>query len=207
MAGLFPLAPVFMDLAGRAVALLSAGAPLVPLAERFAASGASVTAFDPGPDPAMAQLRGVRIVARRWRSADLKGVTLVVAGISDRRPARARAAAKAARAVFLAPGAPAYSDLVLAEAVQAGPLTIGIGPAGLPAGLDGWMIDRLRAASAPLAGFLAAAARMGPEVEARLGPAAAAAFWVAAAQAASQAQCPDWDAWLLKRAHQAVQGV
>ncbi|TPW02522.1 MAG: hypothetical protein FD124_3370, partial [Alphaproteobacteria bacterium] len=49
MTSLFPLLPVFLDLTGRAVVLLSAEAGLAPLARRFLDAGAGVTAIDPSP--------------------------------------------------------------------------------------------------------------------------------------------------------------
>jgi uroporphyrin-III C-methyltransferase / precorrin-2 dehydrogenase / sirohydrochlorin ferrochelatase len=203
VASLFPLAPVFMDLAGRSVVLLSGTAALAPLADMCVQSGAGVTAIDQQPSAAIAAIAGLRLVHRRWRAADVKGAALVIAHPADTRPVRARAAAKAARAVFYAPGAPDLSDLATAQTLVTGPLVIGLGHAGLPTPLEAVVWDRLRTAMAPMSGFLTAAVQQRAAIEARLAPVDIPGFWRSAAAAAlaleSSESPPDWGVWLRQR--------
>jgi siroheme synthase-like protein len=200
-----------MDLAGRAVVLLAADAGLVELGARLVGAGAGVAAFDPAPAAAFEDIPGVRLQRRRWRAADLKGASLVIAGSADRRPIRARAAAKAARAVFHAPGAPELSDVAFGADLALGPLAIGVAAAGLDPGLEQAVRARIEAAFPNgFASFLEAAQRLQGEAAAHLPDRVRRAlFWREAAAAAlnvcSAAAGVDWEAWLRARLSAAVQ--
>jgi len=147
MTSLFPLLPVFLDLTGRAAVLLSAEAGLASLARRLLDSGAGVTAIDPEPSSALVALApSVRIIARRWRSSDLVGAALVVAGSAERRPARAKAAARAVRALFLTHDDPALSDILLGSAMARGPLAFGVTAAGIAPAVGDAIVRRFAAA-------------------------------------------------------------
>jgi uroporphyrin-III C-methyltransferase / precorrin-2 dehydrogenase / sirohydrochlorin ferrochelatase len=161
MAHLFPLFPLFLDLAGRPVVLLSGEAPMAPLAQRFLEGGAGVRVIAPNPSYAVQALApALRLVARRWTAADLRGAALVVAGPDEPRPARARASAKGARAVFHMLGGPEFSDGVLGDVTLGGPMTIGLATTTLPEGLARALRKRVAdAAPDRLSSFFAAAAR------------------------------------------------
>ncbi len=205
MSGLFPFLPVFVDLAGRAAVLLSGGPELAPIARRLLDAGAGVTAVGREMSPAMTELApSMRLLRRHWRPLDMTGAALVVAGANETRPARARAAAKAAGAIFTMPGASARSEVIFGAAATWGPVAIGVTASGLAPGLGEAMARRLEAAVPPsYAGFLAAAARLRavidrdiPDQENRD------AFWRAAAAEAFDARPDDdggWDAWLKAR--------
>lgn len=204
MTSLFPPLPVFLDLTGRAVVLLSADAAAAELARTLLDAGAGVTAIDPEPSDAMRALSpSVRLVERRWRSADLAGATLVAAPRTEAR--RARQAARAVRALFLAPGEPGLSDILLGSAVAHGPLALGVSAAGAAPAVGAVIARRIEAAVPPgYDGFLAAAARLAAEVEAVLpDPAARDSFWRETAEAAfDQARVggeEDWAAWIAAR--------
>jgi len=205
MSGLFPFLPVFVDLAGRAAVLLSGGAGLAPIARRLLDAGAGVTAIDREISPAMMDLApSMRLVRRRWRPLDMAGAALVVAGAGEPRPARARAAAKAAGAMFTMPGTPGRSEVIFAAAAAWGPVAIGVTASGLAPGLGEAVARRLEAAvPASYAGFLAAAARLRISIDQqRPDQASRDAFWLAAAAEAFDARPEDtggWDAWLHAR--------
>lgn len=209
---LFPRLPMFMDLAGRSAVLLSGAAELSALAARLVDAGASVTVFDPTPSSGMEAVSGARLVRRRWRSADLKGATLVVAGAADRRALRARAAAKAARAVFYAPGAPDVSDIAFGADLAFGPLSIGIGGAGIDPGLEEAVRARIAAAMPEgFAGFLAAAQSCAGVVDTAIPDAAdRSRFWRETASAAfarsNLAGQAGWEAWISERIRESLQG-
>ena len=200
MAHLFPLFPLFLDLAGRPVVLLSGAAPLAPLAQRFLEGGAGVRVIAPSHSPAMQALGpAIRLVERRWTAADMRAAALVVAGPDEPRPARARASAKAARALFHMLGGPEYSDGVLGDVTLGGPMTIGLASTTLPEGLAKALRKRVAdAAPDRLSGFLAAAARAdGLVVGAFPDPAQRERFWAEALGKAlkqkSQAGGTHWD--------------
>ncbi len=161
MAHLFPLFPLFLDLAGRPVVLLSGAPQLAPLAQRFLDGGAGVRVVHPEPSAAVRALApALRLTERRWTAADLRAAALVVAGPDESRPAKARASAKAARALFHMLGGPEYSDGVLGDVTLGGPMTIGLAATTLPEGLAKALRKRVAdAAPDRISGFLAAAAR------------------------------------------------
>ncbi len=200
MQTLFPLAPVFLDLAGRPVLFLAADAACARAARAMLDAGAGVTLFDPAPCAEAETLAPpARLVRRRWRLSDVRAAALVVAGAGEKRPMRARLAAKGARAIFLMLETPALSDIVLGEIAARGPLALGVSSGGLPPALAHAVRERIEeAAPAPLAGFFEAAARLGPTLEAGL--ADPAGFWRAALLAAITERPGDWAAWLRARA-------
>jgi uroporphyrin-III C-methyltransferase/precorrin-2 dehydrogenase/sirohydrochlorin ferrochelatase len=205
MTSLFPLLPVFLDLAGRAVVLLSTEAAFAPAARRFLDAGAGVTAIDPAPSADMMALQpSLRILARRWRSSDMPGATLVVAGASELRIARARAAARSARALFASLGDLAHADVLLGSTVARGPLAIGVTATGLESGVGEALARKFEAAvPAGYGRFLEAAARAHEDVT-RILPVSTArnVFWQEAATAALEQEgvgVDDWDTWIRAR--------
>jgi uroporphyrin-III C-methyltransferase / precorrin-2 dehydrogenase / sirohydrochlorin ferrochelatase len=206
MTSLFPLLPVFLDLTGRAVVLLSAEAAFAPLARRLLDAGAGVTAIDPAPSGEMAALRpSVRILSRRWRSSDMAGATLVVAGADESRTGRARAATRGARALFASLGDLADPDVLLGSTVARGSLAIGVTAAGAAPGVGEAIARKFEAAVPEGYGrFLEAAARAHESVTQAMPDAAARnAFWRYVAEAAFEHRganaIDDWDAWILAR--------
>lgn len=204
MTSLFPPLPVFLDLTGRAVVLLAADAAAAELARTLLDAGAGVTVIDPAPSEAMRALApSIRLVERRWRSADLAGATLVAAPRTE--PRRARQGARAARALFLAPGEPGLSDILLGSAVAHGPLALGVSAAGAAPAVGEVIARRIEAVVPPgYGGFLEAAARLSEEAEALLpDPAARDSFWRETAEAAfEQARgggAEDWGSWIASR--------
>ncbi len=205
MTSLFPLLPVFLDLAGRAVVLLSAEAGLAPMARRFLDAGAGVTVIDPAPSADMMALQpSLRILARRWRSSDMAGAMLVVAGPSEVRFARARAAARSARALFACLGDLAQVDVLLGSTVARGSLAIGVTAAGLAPSVGEALARKFEATvPAGYGRFLEAAAHAHEDVVRAL-PAGAArdVFWREAATAALEQErsgAGDWGLWIRAR--------
>lgn len=204
MTSLFPPLPVFLDLTGRAVVLLAGDAGAAALARTLLDAGAGVTVVDPAPSGEMRALApSVRLIERRWRAADLAGATLVTAPRTEIR--RARQAARAARALFLAPGEPGFSDIQMGSAVAQGPLALGVFAAGAAPAVGEAIARRIEAAAPPgYGGFLEAAARLADAAENALPDAVARdAFWRATAEAAfdhARGDAPeDWDAWIVAR--------
>lgn len=197
MAHLFPLFPLFLDLAGRPVVILSGLPAMAPLAQRFLEAGAGVRVIAPEPSaPLKALAPAVRLFERRWTAADLRSATLVLAGPDETRPAKARASAKAARALFQMVGGPEFSDGVLGDVTLGGPMTIGIAATSLPDGLAKALRKRVAdAAPDRLSGFLAAAARAeGLAMQVFPDPAARERFWSSALAAALKAKPSEWPA-------------
>lgn len=203
MSSLFPLLPAFLDLTGRAAVLLSGEAGLAPLARRLLDCGAGVSVFDRAPSTDIAALApSVRLVGRRWRSSDLAGAALVVAGGAEPRLARARAAARAARSLFYALHEPAASDVRLVAAVAGGSIAIGLTAPGLPPEVGQAVARRFEQSSmAGYGRFLEAAVRAAARVEGLLpDDALRATFWRETAEAAFDgAARTDWEAWIADR--------
>lgn len=205
MSSLFPLLPAFLDLTGRAAVLLSGEAGLAPLARRLLDCGAGVSVFDRAPSASVAALGPpARLIPRRWRSSDLAGVALIVAGVDEPRLARARAAARAARALFYAPHDVAASDVRLGAAVAGGAIAIGVTSPNLPPEVSLAVARRFEESS--LAGydlFLEAAARAAARVEAMVPDNdRRSVFWRETADAALKAGSAapsDWDSWIVRR--------
>lgn len=194
MASLFPLLPVFLDLAGRAAILLSAEAACAPLARQLLEAGASVTLIDPAPSAVAEALSPpARLLRRRWRPTDLRGAAIVVAGPGERRAKRAQLAARASHAIFLTLGSADFSDVVFGEGAARGPLALALAAPGLPSALNQALLARLDvAAPARLAGFFDAAARSGARAR-------DSGFWSDTLNAALIASPADWDQWLAER--------
>ena len=114
--------------------------------------------------------------------------------------ARARASAKAAKAVFMALDSGPGADVTIGETAAIGPLTIGLAGAGVPGPLLALVRSRVEAAApAALAPFLDAAVQapdpgvFGPAATARWAGALAAALDVVEGRAAAP---QDWSAFL-----------
>jgi uroporphyrin-III C-methyltransferase/precorrin-2 dehydrogenase/sirohydrochlorin ferrochelatase len=204
MTGLFPPLPVFIDLTGRAVVLLSGDVEAAAVARRLLDAGAGVTVIHPAPGVEIAALApAARLLARRWRTADLAGAALVIAAGGDRR--RARIAARAARALFLALNDPEHSDIQLGSSLAQGPLAFGVAAAGAAPVIGDVVVRRLEAFLPPGYGqFLEAAGRAAAEITtAYAGETARDAFWRATAEAAFDharvSPQTDWDRWLADR--------
>ncbi|MES1200413.1 MAG: NAD(P)-dependent oxidoreductase [Pseudomonadota bacterium] len=205
MSNLFPLFPVFLDLAGRAVVLLDGEEGAAPLARQFLAAGASVTVFDPAPSDAMRTLAPpVRLKLRRWKPADLTGARLVIAGPNESRPQRVLLAAHAVGAAFHWLGAGEQSDIALGGVSARGALSFGVSAPGVPAAVTDAVQARLEdALPEGFSDFLDAVQRAHAEVERALPDTDARdRFWTVLAKAAfaekllSPAQ---WDAFIAAR--------
>lgn len=198
MTSLFPALPVFMDLVGRAVVILAGDRHAAKLAADCVRAGAGVTVICAKPGPEMEAVNGVRLIRRNWRAVDFRNAGLVAAGCDERRMARARASAKAAKAVFMALDSGPGADVTVGETAAIGPLTIGLAGAGLPGPLLALVRARVEAAApAALAPFLDAAVQapdpgvFGPTAATRWAAALAAALDVVEGRAAAP---KDWSA-------------
>jgi siroheme synthase-like protein len=203
MSTLFPALPVFMDLIGRSVIILTGDRHGVNLARDCLQAGAGVTIIHPAPSLEAEALTGVRLVRRAWRAADFRKAALVAAGSDERRMARARASAKAAKAIFMALDRGPGADVTIGETAAIGPFTIGVAGAGLPAPLLALLRRRLEAAvPAALGPFLDAAAQApdpgiyGATASARWAEALAAALDVVEGHAPAPA---DWTHFVASR--------
>ncbi|HVY83736.1 MAG TPA: hypothetical protein VG943_01275 [Caulobacterales bacterium] len=203
MSNLFPLFPVFLDLAGRAVVLLDGDEGVALLARQLLAAGASVSVFDPAPSDAMRALAPpVRLKLRRWRPADFAGARLVIAGPMEPRPLRVQTAAHGVGAAFHVLGAPEQSDLALGGVSARGALSFGVSAPGVPAALADVVQARLEEAlPAGLSDFFDAAQRARAEVERGIPDADARdRFWSALGEAALHAPTQsDWDGFIAAR--------
>lgn len=196
MTTLFPLYPIFLDLVGRSAVLLGGDDALAAMARDLAGCGASVRVYAPTPGIEMRALSGsVRIYRRRWRAADMRDAVLVVAAADEKRPKRARAAAKGAQAVFHMMEAPERSDIVLGAAFSRGSLAIGVTAPGLPNALEAAIRTEIAGALPEhLEQFLDAARAAGGEVAAMLSPRAESEFWRTLLRAAAGGASRDWGA-------------
>lgn len=200
MTSLFPALPVFMDLVGRAVVILAGDRHAAKLASDCVRAGAGVTVICARPGPEMETVAGVRLIRRNWRAVDFRNAALVAAGCDERRMARARASAKAAKAVFMALDSGPGADVTVGETAAIGPLTIGLAGAGLPGPLLALLRARVEAAAPTgLAPFLDAAVQapdpgvFGSAATMRWAAALAAALDVVEGRAAAP---KDWSAFI-----------
>jgi uroporphyrin-III C-methyltransferase/precorrin-2 dehydrogenase/sirohydrochlorin ferrochelatase len=209
MRNLFPLAPIFLDLAGRSVLFLNGDAPLARLARSMLDCGAGITIIDAAPDGAFEALAPpARIVRRRWRAADFKGAALVIAGAGERRAQQAKASAKAARAFFYMAEAPELSDLAFGAIHTTEALAIGVSTPAAPGAVQDVVREKLAGTvPARFQGFVAAAADASGAVNRIMADAdAQTRFWHEAANAAFEARPRDWRAWIIARAEKAAAG-
>jgi uroporphyrin-III C-methyltransferase/precorrin-2 dehydrogenase/sirohydrochlorin ferrochelatase len=202
MSHLFPLTPVFLDLAGKPITLLSGAPQMAAIAARLLDAGAGVRVVDPTPSAPVRDLSpGLRLIERKWRAVDMKGAALVIASADEDRPLKARASARSARAFFYMVDAPEMSDGLLGDSTISGAITIGMATGATPEPLAHVVRKRLEtAAPGELAGFFAAAARLAPKAAEKFSDQESARkFWAAALQAAIAERPNDWRAWLTVR--------
>ena len=206
MSSLFPHLPMFFDMAGRAAVLLSGADTLAPLARRLLGAGAGVTVLDARPSAAMAALSPpLRLLKRGWRTTDLDGAALVVSGPREARAPQARAAARAAGAIYATAGATPPMELSFGAGAAWGAVAIGVSAPGLSDGVGEAIAVRL-AAAAPenYATFLAAATRVRNEIDSVFAERVARdAFWRDAATDAFDANPSDWEEWIRARVSRA----
>jgi uroporphyrin-III C-methyltransferase/precorrin-2 dehydrogenase/sirohydrochlorin ferrochelatase len=91
--------PLFVDLTGRRVVVVGAGAVAVRRLTDLVAAGADVTVVAPRVDPAIAEM-AVRVVQREFAAADLDGTWLALACTDDAEVNAAVAAAAADHGVW-----------------------------------------------------------------------------------------------------------
>jgi uroporphyrin-III C-methyltransferase/precorrin-2 dehydrogenase/sirohydrochlorin ferrochelatase len=163
MSNLFPALPVFMDLIGRAVVILAGDRHGAELARNCLQAGAGVSIIHPDPGPDAQGLVGVKLIRRSWRAADFRNAALVAAGCDERRMTRARASAKAAKAIFMALDRGPGADVTVGETAAIGPFTIGVAGAGLPSPLLALLRKRLETAVPPALGAFLDAAAQAPD--------------------------------------------
>ena len=132
-ARLAPLAklPIFVDLAGRRVALIGEGEPVVWKAELLAAAGALVDLYAAEPHDDLAALAArmpaIRLHRRGWRPDDLGGAALVVADLEEADEiARLRLAARERGLLLNVIDRPEACDFQFGTIVNRSPVVIGI---------------------------------------------------------------------------------
>jgi siroheme synthase-like protein len=125
--------PLFMDLAGRACLVVGAGAVAARKARSLAECGASVTVVGERPAAAFRALerRGVRLLERRFRAADVGRQALVIAATDDGVANAAVAAAARRRGIPVnAVDDPPHCTFIVPAVVRRGALTVAISTGG-----------------------------------------------------------------------------
>jgi precorrin-2 dehydrogenase/sirohydrochlorin ferrochelatase len=125
--------PLFMDLAGRECLVVGAGAVAARKARSLLECGARVTVV--GEQPAAAfralELRGVRLLQRRFRASDVGRQALVVAATDDRAVNAAVSAAARRRGIPVnAVDDPPNCTFIVPAVVRRGDLTVAISTGG-----------------------------------------------------------------------------
>lgn len=192
---LAPLAklPVFLDLAGKPVAVAGGDEAVAWKAELAAAAGGVVSVYAPVPSEGLAALisRGpsagaIALKRRRWRPQDLIGVALAIASAKDEVEARAfHDAARAAGVPVNVIDRPAFSTLQFGSIVNRSPVVVGISSNGAAPVLAQEIRRRIETVLPPaLARWAEKAQSLRAEVRRRLAlPAARRAFWLRFARA------------------------
>jgi siroheme synthase-like protein len=122
--------PIFLDLGGRPVLVAGAGKVALRKARGLVSAGARVTVVAPKCVPEFAALP-VRMVARRFRPSDLRGMTLVFAATDDRTVNRRIGAAARRRGIFAnIADAAEECDFVVPARVERGTVQIAIATGG-----------------------------------------------------------------------------
>ena len=122
--------PVFLDLQGRRVLVVGAGAVALRKTKGLVEAGAHVTVVAPESLPDFEDLP-LRLVRRRFRPADLDGVLLVFAATDDRRVNhRIRLAAQSRGILANIADSAAECDFVVPARVQRGDVHIAISTGG-----------------------------------------------------------------------------
>lgn len=127
-----PKLPVFLDLAGRRVAVIGGGEPVAWKAELLAAAGAAVEVYAASPHADLAALAGtVTLHRREWTAGDLDGAALVVADEED--PEKAARVAREARARGLLVNVidnPSFCEFQFGTIVNRAPVVVAISTDG-----------------------------------------------------------------------------
>lgn len=195
--------PVFLELAGRRVAVAGGGAGAAWKAELIAAAGADVVLFCPAAElgAEMAELLAKGPAAgslthrdRSWGRDSFAGAALAVGDCASAAEGKAFAgAARAAGVPVNVVDRPAYCDFRFGTIVNRSPAVIAISTGGAAPILGQAIRRRLETLlPGPLAGWAALAAAVRAEVMERLAPGPARrAFWERFADRAFATRAPD----------------
>jgi siroheme synthase-like protein len=137
-----------LDLEGRRCLVVGGGAVGLEKAAGLAACGARVTVVSPELDPGFAEL-GVEWRARRYETADLDGVLLVIAATADRAVnERVSADAEARGLLCNVADVPDLCSFILPAVHREGPIAVAVSTGGASPALA----KRLRSQIAELVG-------------------------------------------------------
>lgn len=160
--------PIELDLAGRTALVVGLGAVGRRKAAGLVAAGARVIGVDPAAG-AIDVPRGVEVLAEPYRSAHLRGVTLVIAAAPAAVNRRVVAAAKRKRIWINSASDPAAGDFTIPAVWRDGPVTLTVATAGASPALAAALRDRAAAALGPeAAGLARLLAELRPQVLALL---------------------------------------
>lgn len=141
--------PAFLDLRGKPCLVVGGGKVAYDKARALAKAGARVTAVAPEIRPALARLKGVRPVRRRFRPSDLGTAEsrpwLVVAATDDRALNEEVSRLCAWHRIWMnAVDQPALCGFIVPATARRGPLTFAVSTGGASPALAGFLGRRLR---------------------------------------------------------------
>jgi precorrin-2 dehydrogenase / sirohydrochlorin ferrochelatase len=149
------LYPAFLRLEGERCLVVGGGPVAVQKAKALLRAGADVTAVAPDFQPSFRRLKKVRLVRRKFRPADLSGMTLAVSATDDQAlNARVARLCRRKRVWVNVVDRPALCRFIVPSVVRRGPLTLAISTGGASPAVSKWLGARLREEIGPAYGLL-----------------------------------------------------
>jgi siroheme synthase-like protein len=147
---MFPLYPVFLDLAGRACLVVGGGAVAERKVEGLLAAGARVTVVSPDLTPGLrghADRRVLEWTSRAFGPSDLDGMELAFVATSDPEVNRRAAGEAKARGIRVnVADDPEACDFHVPAVLRRGPVSVAVSTGGASPALAAWLRNRLETA-------------------------------------------------------------
>ncbi|MFM2183043.1 MAG: hypothetical protein RJB61_1337 [Actinomycetota bacterium] len=135
--------PANLNVAGRRCLVVGAGRIALRKAQQLAACGADVTVVAPEVAPGFDEL-GVTVIRRRWQTADLDGIRLVITATGDRKVDQQVFDEADSRGIWVnSADDPDRCTFTLPAVVRRGPVMVTVSTGGASPALASWLRGRL----------------------------------------------------------------
>ncbi|MGA0894844.1 MAG: precorrin-2 dehydrogenase/sirohydrochlorin ferrochelatase family protein [Ilumatobacteraceae bacterium] len=135
--------PANLNVAGRRCLVVGAGRIALRKAQQLVACGADVTVVAPEAAPGFDEL-GVTVIRRRWQTADLDGIRLVITATGDRDVDQQVFDEADSRGIWVnSADDPDRCTFTLPAVVRRGPVMVTVSTGGASPALASWLRGRL----------------------------------------------------------------
>ena len=135
--------PANLNVAGRRCLVVGAGRVALRKAQQLVACGADVTVVAPEAAPGFDEL-GVTVIRRRWQTADLDGIRLVITATGDRDVDQQVFDEADSRGIWVnSADDPDRCTFTLPAVVRRGPVMVTVSTGGASPALASWLRGRL----------------------------------------------------------------